>query len=565
VTRRLPLARPQGQAGRVPAVAANGVRAVLIGPIQQENLALQYLASAARAAGHEASVVAYADRSDLEATLRDTLAQRPALVGLGIAFQNNIADYLVLLRALRERGYAGHLTCGGHVPTFCYRELLRDEPGLDTVVRHDGEATLVQMLDALARGDQVADIPGLVWRRGEQVVPGPLRVADADLDALPWPGRSARGYSVGGLPVEFVIMARGCIGECNYCSIAAYTTEQQKRYRLRAPEAAAAEIAALHHERGARVIFVQDDLFVLPSERKTVERTERLTRALQAQGADDLVFWVKARPETVTPAVAAALRAMGAIHVFLGVESASPERLQYLGRTHEPAHNDSAIAALRAEGLVPSFNFMLFDPDCDLDDIARTLALAERHLDLPWNVCRTEVYSGTALRERLEREGRLQGDYRSYGYSMRDARAEVMFRIVRVALHERALAIESLLNRLISLSFARQLHLRYFPGAASDALAEQVMTLGIEARRDTVRALRETLDYVRSADLADAAAVRRYAIEQAFAINAADAERRRSTEELWQHLTLRGALLMAQRGVRSAAGALAGFGVASGS
>jgi hypothetical protein len=81
---------------------------------------------------------------------------------------------------------------------------------------------------------------------------------------------------------------------------------------------------------------------------------------------------------------------------------------------------------------------------------------------LPWNVCRTEVYSGTALRDRLEAEGRLEGDYRSYGYRMRDSRAEVLFRIVRVSLHERALAIESLLNRLISLSFARQLDERYF-------------------------------------------------------------------------------------------------------
>jgi anaerobic magnesium-protoporphyrin IX monomethyl ester cyclase len=570
VSRKLPLlgahdARASESNANLHGATPKPVKAVLIGPIQQENLALQYLCSAARAAGHEASVVAYTDRSDLEATLRVTLAAAPDIVGLGIAFQNNIADYMLLMRALRERGFEGHLTCGGHVPTFCYHELLRDEPGLDSVVRHDGEATFVEMLDALGRGAKVADIAGLVWRQGEEIVVGRVRVADADLDALPWPGRSPRGYSVGGLPVEFVITARGCIGECNYCSIAAYTTEQQKRYRLRSAEAAAEEIATLHHERGARVIFVQDDLFVLPSERKTVERTARLTEALRARGAKDLVFWVKARPETVTPAVARALREMGVIHVFLGVESASPERLDYLGRTHEPEHNDSAIAALRAERIVPSFNFMLFDPDCTLADVEHTLTLADQHLDLPWNVCRTEVYSGTALRERLQQEGRLSGDYRSYGYTMRDARAEVLFRIVRVALHERALAIESLLNRLISLSFARQLHLRYFPGAASEALAAQAMALGIESRRDTLRVLREMLAYVRDGNIGDSAAIRRYAIEQAFAVNAADAERRRQTEELWQHLTLRGAHLLRQRGLRALPGALHGFGIAAGS
>ena len=569
MSRRLPLAGPVSSGQERAAAPARGVRGrrrcVLVGPIQQENLALQYLAASARRAGHDARLVAYSYRKDLDQALRETLAAEPDLVGLGIAFQNNIEDYLLFMRALRERGYRGHLTCGGHVPTFCYGELLRDEPGLDTVVRHDGEDTLVEILDALAAGRPVAGITGLVWREGVEIGQGPLRPAAHDLDALPWPERSARGYSVGGIPVEFVITARGCVGECNYCSIAAYTTEQQKRYRLRSAEAAAAEIAALYHERGARVVFVQDDLFVLPSERKTVERTARIAEALQAAGARDLVFWVKGRPETVTPAVARALREMGTIHLFLGVESASAERLAYLGRTHQPSHNESAIAACRAEGIVPSFNFMLFDPDCSLDDIEPTLQLAERHLDLPWNVCRTEVYSGTALRARLQQEGRLEGDYRSYGYRMADPRAEVLFRIIRVSLHERALAIESLLNRLISLSFARQLHGRFFPGAASSGLAQRIMEISLETRTDTVRVLREGLCFVREHDVHDAARVRRFAIEQAMAVNAADAERRRATEELWQHLTLRGATLMAQRGVRRRDGALDGWSVAASS
>jgi radical SAM superfamily enzyme YgiQ (UPF0313 family) len=332
MSRRLPLAGATATTSVNTADAprsapARAMCCVLVGPIQQENLALQYLAAAARRAGHHAQVCAYSYRKDLDAALRETLAAEPDLVGLGIAFQNNIEDYLLFMRALRERGYAGHLTCGGHVPTFCSRELLRDEPGLDSVVRHDGEDTLVEMLDALASGRPVADIAGLVWREGTEVAQGPLRPALGDLDALAWPERSARGYSVGGVPVEFVITARGCVGECNYCSIAAYTTEQQKRYRLRDAGAAAREIAALYHERGARVVFVQDDLFVLPSERKTVERTGRLAAELHAQGARDLVFWVKGRPETVTPAVARALREMGTIHLFLGVESASAERL----------------------------------------------------------------------------------------------------------------------------------------------------------------------------------------------------------------------------------------------
>ncbi|HVR19935.1 MAG TPA: radical SAM protein, partial [Polyangiaceae bacterium] len=509
MTRRLPVTgvsaneTPNGAAA-----APSPQRALLLGPIQQENLALQYLAAAARRAGHDASVVAYSYRSDLDTALETVLAQAPDLVGLGIAFQNNIEDYLALLRALRERGYLGHVTAGGHVPTFCYRELLRDVPGLDTVVRHDGEETLTAMLDRLGRGEAPRDIPGLVWRDGDKIVVGPVRPAAHDLDAITWPERSAQAYSVGGITVDFVITARGCVGECNYCSIAAYTTEQKKRYRLRKPEAVAEEMALQYRERAARVFFVQDDLFVLPNEARSVERIERIRHALDERGVRDAVFWVKGRPETVTPAVCRALREMGVIHLFLGVESASAERLAYLGRTHRPFHNTSAIAACRSESIMPSFNFMLFDPDSSIDDMEATLALAEENPDLPWNVCRTEIYSGTSLRERLETEGRLEGDYRSYGYRMLDARAEVLFRIIRVSLHERALEIESLLNRLISLSFARQLHERFFPGPETEKLARRIVDIGVEARLDTVRVLREALEFVRSEDLRDAERVR---------------------------------------------------------
>lgn len=43
------------------------------------------------------------------------------------------------------------------------------------------------------------------------------------------------------------------------------------------------------------------------------------------------------------------------------------------------------------------------------------------------------------------------------------------------------------------------------------------------------------LIFVRSADLNDHCAIQRFAVSQAFAVNLADNERRRLTEEMWQH------------------------------
>ena len=526
------------------------MKAVLVGPVQQENLALQYLAAAVERAGHQAHLVGYSYRHDLDRAVEEVVSLEPDLVGLGMAFQNNIADYMTFMQGVRARGYRGHLTCGGHVPTFCYRELLRDEPGLDTAVRHEAEETLVEMLEQLQRGESPHDIAGLVWRSGGDIVMGPVRKPIVQLDALPIPRRSGLPFTVGGLIVDFIITARGCVGECHYCSIAAFSSEGGVPFRLRKPEAVAAEIAAQYHERGARVIFVQDDLFILPGERKAVERLERIRAELTRLGVGDLVFWVKGRPETLTDRVCRAAREMGAIHLFTGVENASEARLDYLGRTHLPVHNISAIERCLENGITPSFNFMLFDPDCSLDDVEASLDLAERYVDLPWNVCRTEVYSGTQLRERLAAEDRLEGDYRSYGYRMRDGRAEAMFRILRVAFHERGLAISSLLNRLISLSFARQLHEHFFPGPVTDALSRDIRALNHAVRRDSLERLRSILEFARTADPSDKKGLRTFAVSQALSIGTFDAPARLEAGRLWLALHARGWQAMAERGIR---------------
>lgn len=516
-------------------------RVALIGPDQQENLALGYLAAVAEKAGHSVEIIRYNTRRDMESCTAAVLASRADLVGLGIAFQYAIADYLDLARSLRKRGYRGHITCGGHVPTFCHEELLRDVPAIDTAVRHEGEETFLEMLAMLADGEEPRGIAGLVWRENGMAVRGPVRPPVVDLERLPLPRRRQKPLAVGGVPIAFMIASRGCIGECAYCSIRAFGKDAGgPRFRMRDVDAVADEIAALYHESGIRVILMQDDLFVLPNEKKTIERMERIARAIRARGVDRMLFWIKARPETVTPAIALAAREMGTIHLFLGIENASHERLKYLGRTHTPEDNARAISLCLEQGIRPSFNLMLFDPDCVIDDIRSTIDFAERYLKLPWNICRTEIYSGTKLLSRLQGQGRLEGDYRTYGYKMRDLRAEIMFRILRVCFQDRAFAYDSLLNKMISLSFARQVHESFLPGPGTDDLSLKVDELAIGIYQDTVDELRRVLDFAVRVDVDDTEGVQRFAVETALAVNGRDDGYLRRFEGLFHLVNARG-------------------------
>lgn len=523
--------------------------AALVGPSLQGNLALEYLGASAEAAGHRPVLVSFDSRAKLGECVGAILAPAPDLVGLSVAFQCGVEDNLALARALRAAGYRGHLTCGGHVPTFCARELLEASPELDSVVRHEGERTLVELLGALGRGEAPRGIAGLVWREGDRIAAGPPRPLLEDLDSLPRPLRRASPLVVGGAPIAVMLSSRGCIGECAYCCLRAFGKDAGgKRFRMRRPEEVADEIASAYHGLGVRVVILQDDLFVLPSERKSVERMRAITGAMRERGVAKVLFWIKGRPETITPAVAEAAREMGAIHTFLGIENAATERLRYLGRTHTRADDERAIRTLLDQGIRSSYNIMLFDPDCSLEEIAENVGFAAEHLDQTWNVCRTEIYPGTPLLDRLRAEGRLDGDWRAYGYTMRDPRAELMFRILRVCFDGRAFANESLLNRLINLSFTRHVHEELLPGPATDAASARVDALVREVYADTVGELRRAADFAGRTDPADVAACQDYAIDAAMGINERDHAWSQRVDEIGFLLDARGARIRSPAG-----------------
>jgi anaerobic magnesium-protoporphyrin IX monomethyl ester cyclase len=496
-------------------------RVALIGPGRQENLALGYLAAAARKAGHKVELLQLDSHRDQTECVKSVEIAEPDLVGIGLSFQSAVRDTLSLATALRRGGYTGHITLGGHVPTFCYREILEDCDAVDSVVRHDGEETLVEMLERLGQGKPLGGVNGVVWRDNGAIRVEPPRLPVSDLDVLPWPARPRTPRAAAGVPLAFVIGSRGCVGDCAYCSIRAFTRDSGgPAFRLRRPEAVADELAHLHHEQGAQVALMQDDLFILRREKPAVERIRALKKALDERGVEKMIFWIKGRPESITRAVLDAARELNVAHIFLGIESAVAERLRYLGRTHTKEDNERALSLCREQRIPATFNLMMFDPDASMHDVQATIDFGEKHSDFPWNICRTEVYPGTHLFNRLKAEGRLEGDFTTYGYHIRDTRAEIMFRIIRLALKDRSLSVESVINRIITLYFTKEIFRRLTPGPATENTIDQIDALFGDVYRDTVSKLRYIFDFSMTVDSGADKKIRDFAVETALTVNA---------------------------------------------
>src|SRR5512138_149506 len=227
-------------------------------------LAMVYLAGAAREAGAEVRVYdamsLFASHEDIAKVIADF---QPDVVGT-TAITATEPDCRVICETAKRWSPAVRTVVGNVHATFCWEQLLRDDPNVDFVVRGEGEATIADLVRALAAGGADADlarIPGLAWRRGGAPTTNAPRALAADLDLLPaawdlvdWPLYWYRPSPEGRLAIAS--SARGCSQRCSFCS-------QQKfwarTWRGRDPLRFVTELEHLRDTYGVRVAMLSDE------------------------------------------------------------------------------------------------------------------------------------------------------------------------------------------------------------------------------------------------------------------------------------------------------------------
>ena len=467
----------------------------LVGPELEENLSLRYLAAALARAGFGSRIIAFNDDADLEAVMAAILhvPEPPLVVGLSLAFQWRAPDFLALAVALREEGYAGHVTTGGHFATFAAEELLRDFPELDCVCRQEAEETLPALCRALVDGAPWRDLPGMVSRDAAGVaVTAPLP-SMPDLAALPWPGRAgepARCFDHGIAPL---VSSRGCYANCTFCCIAAWheQTLPGKRYRLRDPRDVAAEMVAMQRERGIEIFVFHDDNFFIPNHGKSLERLHALADALEAEDMGPFATVVKARPNDVTPEVFRVLcERLRCIRCYVGIETDADQGLVTLRRWGRSSQNHRAIDVTRALGLFVCFNILMFDPDTTLDSVAKNLDFIEYAADAPFNFGRVELYAGTPLLTRMRAEGRCTGDYLQWDYRLGSHEVQRLYELAMDCFLPRNFGGDALANTIQGMRFDLEIVRRFHPEAHDVDLYDAGRRLSRRLALDSVARMR---------------------------------------------------------------------------
>ncbi len=198
-------------------------------------------------------------------TVNEVLKTNPKMVGLSL-LDDNKKRGISLIKTLRNYGYKGKIILGGYFPTFSAKELLRDFPEINFVVRGEGELTLAELMDTVINGagKPYSEIMGLTYRENGAVVENPPRPLIKDLDILPPIDRKYAETVLNNGSGLRVYGTRGCWGQCTFCDIIGfYGTSPGKKWRKRSANHLVNEIESLTKKYNTNYFIFNDDQFLL--------------------------------------------------------------------------------------------------------------------------------------------------------------------------------------------------------------------------------------------------------------------------------------------------------------
>lgn len=347
-------------------------------------LHLAYLAGAAAEAGHECVIFdamntdrSFDDiRAEIERFKPDAVVTLDFLPVTGAIATATVPAALEVLSTAKQVDPSITTIIGGPHPTFMYEEILGDAGyRADFVLRGEMEATLPELLAAIAQGD-VSSVCGVAYLLDGTVTTNPMRPHIEDLDALrpAWDLLDWSAYHYNIEPfgrMATMLTSRGCMMGCSFCS---HRQFWRSDWRARTPENVIAEARDLVDKYDVQFITLID-----PYPTMDRDRWERiLDLFIEADLGVGLLMETRVEDIIRDRDLLPKYKKAGVMHLYLGAESSTDEMLESLNKGTDTEQNKLAIDLAREYDILTEASFMIGGPNETWDSIRHTIDEAIR-------------------------------------------------------------------------------------------------------------------------------------------------------------------------------------------
>jgi radical SAM superfamily enzyme YgiQ (UPF0313 family) len=304
------------------------------------------------------------------------------------------------LKHLKDACPGLHTAVLGSHPTFMPKFCLA-HPGIDYVILHEPEETVLELALALEAGEATNDIPGL----GSRDPAGSPRLHQKrpflkNLDWLPHPdvdllpkGIHYFNPLVRRMPYITTTTSKGCPGKCVFCTAPTFDGNIFRRQSLDHV------MAQLRYfvSKGIKEVYFRDDTFFIDRKRDHDMCWAILDEKL------DLTWIANARVNMIDEETIALARRAGCHTLKFGVESGSQEILDNIKKGYRLEEGLRVFAAARKHGVATHAHTMIGNPGDTLETVEKTIGyvLALNPTTATFGIC--TPYPGTPLFEEVQK------------------------------------------------------------------------------------------------------------------------------------------------------------------
>lgn len=358
-------------------------------------LGLAYIHAVLEKEGYEIRTRSY-NNSDpavsgaaMEAELADF---KPDFFLVQMFTMNRIESFKIIKKA-RAMLPALRIVAGGVHASIYPAQLLENFP-LDCVVIGEGEATIVELLQALSSGTDLGAVKGIAYLRNGTAVLTPQRPLIEDLDALPFPRHDLFIKDEPLREMGCILTSRGCPYRCSFCCL---HTISRRRFRTRSVKNVVDEIEYIERTfPQIKTLQIADDTFTLNQPRAIEVCKEIISRGLKMR------FLCSARLKPASVELFQLMDKAGFDSIGFGLETGSEKLLKSIHKNITREDVLSTFRMLKGTKMRIATYLMVGFPGETRETVAETIALIKdlqriRYFEfagvaLLWVYPNTEVY-----------------------------------------------------------------------------------------------------------------------------------------------------------------------------
>lgn len=275
----------------------------------------------------------------------------------------------------------------------------------------EGEQTVVELCLALEQKQDVSQIAGLIFKKGDQYASTPPRPEVRDLSSLPW--CDYEGFGVmeylgqkvhGGMYNHFkwmnmpslpILTSRSCPHHCTFCF-----HPEGDFYRVRDLDDVFRELDHLLQRLPVRQILFADELIGI-----SMDKLKEFCGRIKAYG---LPWTTSFRVTDITREKAVMMKQSGCRAVLLGLESASNKILDSMRKGIRIEQSEKALEILTEAGIATAGGFIFGDPEETMETFFETANWYLEHPQYNISFGPLKYYPGTNIYWRAVEENKIK-------------------------------------------------------------------------------------------------------------------------------------------------------------